>query len=185
MTISANVQKRTTILGLLEDKPNSIGKDPISMVKALPDHHIDPSLLGIDNVVSARGLHEMNSKRGLADLDGLVGMTRLDRSNPLGPAVRERPGETRPVYNSFVPLDEMGSPVAPSAGHKGQVVVGEMVDGMPIKPLEGLLNSIGVGGVVKRMEKRSRKHVSLHPISQSKYSELISSSRRDGQALRS
>jgi len=108
----------------------------------------------------------MNLKRGLAGLDGLVGMTRLEKSNPLGPPVRERPGETRPVYNSFVPLDEMGSPIAPSAGHKGQVVgdvpvVGEMVHGMPVKPLEGLLNSIGVGGVVKRMEKRSRKHVSL------------------------
>jgi hypothetical protein len=136
------------------------------MVKALPDHNIDPSPLGIDNMVSGLGLPEMNLKRGLAGLDGLVGMTRLDKSNPLGPAVRERPGETRPVLNSFVPLDEMGSPVAPSAGNKGQVVgdepvVGEMVNGMPIKPLEGLLGSIGVGGVVKRMEKRSRKHVSL------------------------
>jgi hypothetical protein len=166
MTIQADIQKRTPILGLLEDKPNSIGKDPISMVKALPDHNIDPSPLGIDNVVSGLGLPEMNLKRGLAGLDDLVGMTRLNRSNPFGPAVRERTGETRPVFNSFVPFDEMGSPVAPSAGHKGHVVedvpvVGEMVDGMPIKPPQGLLDSIGVGGVVKRMEKRSRKHVSF------------------------
>jgi hypothetical protein len=166
MTIQADIQKRTPILGLLADKPNSIGKDPLSMVKALPDHHIDPSPLGVDNMVSDLGLPEMNLKRGLAGLDGLVGMTRLDRSNPLGPAVRERPGETRPVLNSFVPLDEMGSPVAPGAGNKGQVmsnapVAGEMVNGMPVEPLEGLLGSIGVGGVVKRMEKRSRKHVSF------------------------
>jgi len=168
--ILADVQKRTPILGLLEDKSNSIGKDPISMVKALPDHNIDPSPLGIDNMVSGLGLPEMNMKRGLAGLDGLVGMTRLNRNNPLGSAVHERPGDTRPVFNSFVPLDGMGTPIAPSAGHKGQVVgdvpvVGEMVDGMPIEPLEGLLNSIGVGGVVKRMEKRSRKLVSLPPLS--------------------
>jgi len=159
-------QKRTPILGLLEDKPNSIGKDPLTMVKALPDHNIDPSPLGIDNIVSGLGLPEINLKRGLAGLDGLVGMTRLDRNNPLGSAVHERPGATMPVLNSFVPLDKMGSPLAPSAGHKGQIVgdvpvVGEMIDGMPVKPLEGLLDSIGVGGIVKRMEKRSRKYVSL------------------------
>jgi hypothetical protein len=168
MIRQADIQKRTPILGLLEDKPNSIGKDPISMVKALPDHNIDPSPLGLDNMVSRLVLPEMNLKRGLAGLDVLVGMSRLDRSNPLGPAVRERPGATRPVLNSFVPLDEMGSPVAASAGHKGQVVgdvpiVEDMVNGMPVEPLEGLLNSIGVGGVVKRMEKRSRKHVSAPP----------------------
>jgi hypothetical protein len=164
MTIQADIQKRTPILGLLADKPNSIGKDPLSMVKALPDHHIDPSPLGVDNMVSGLGLPEMNLKRGLAGLDGLVGMTRLDRSNPLGPAVRERPGETRPVLNSFVPLDEMGSPVAPGAGNKGQVMSNApVVNGMPVEPLEGLLGSIGVGEVVKRMEKRSRKHVSLLP----------------------
>jgi hypothetical protein len=136
------------------------------MVKALPDHNIDPSPLGIDNIVSGLGLPELNLKRGLAGLDGLVGMPRLDRSNPLGPAVRERPGDTRPVFNSFVPLDKMGSPIAPGAGHNGQAmedvpVVGQMVNGMPVQPLEGLLDSIGVGGVVKRMEKRSRKYVSL------------------------
>jgi len=142
------------------------------MVKALPDHNIDPSPLGIDNMVSGLGLPEMNVKRGLAGLDGLIGMTKLDRNNPLNSAVHERPGDTRPVFNSFVPLDGMGTPIAPSAGHKGQVVedvpvVSEMVDGMPIEPLEGLLSSIGVGGVVKRMEKRSRKLVSLPPLSDS------------------
>jgi hypothetical protein len=72
------------------------------------------------------------------------------------------------VLNNFVPLDQMGSPIAPSAGHKGQIVgdvpvAGEMINGMPVEPLEGLLDSIGVGGIVKRMEKRSRKHVSILP----------------------
>lgn len=173
MDISAELQKRTPILGLLEDTPDSIGnKDPISMVKALPDPNIDSSPLGIDNMISGLGLPEMNMKRDRADLDGLIGMTKLDRNNPLGSAVHERPGDTRPVFNSFVPLDGMGTPIAPSAGHKGQVVgdmpvVGEMVGGMPIEPLEGLLNSIGVGGVVKRMEKRSRKLVSSSPVSDS------------------
>jgi hypothetical protein len=39
-------------------------------------------------------------------------------------------------------------------------VVGGVVDGLPVEPLEGLLNTLGAGGVVKRMEKRSRKFVS-------------------------
>ena len=153
---------------MLEDKYNSIGKDPLTKVKALPDHNIDPSPLGIDNIVSGLGLPELHLKRGLAGLEGLVGMTGLNRNNPLGSAVHERPGDVMPVLNSFVPLDQMGSPIAPSAGHKGQVVgdvpvVGEMINGMPVKPLEGLLDSIGVGRIVKRMEKRSRKHVCLPP----------------------
>lgn len=136
------------------------------MIKALPDHNIDPSPLGVDNIVSGLGLPNLNLKRGLTGLDGLVGMSGLNRNNPLGPAVNERPGDVMPVLNSFVPLDQMGSPIAPSAGHKGQIVedvpvAGEMVNGIPMEPLEGLLDSIGVGGIVKRMKKRSRKHVSL------------------------
>ena len=160
------------------------------MVKALPDHNIDPSPLGIDNIISGLGLPELNLKRGLAGLKGLVGMTGLNRNNPLGSAVHERPGDVMPVLNSFVPLDQMGSPIAPSAGHKGQVVgdvpvVGEMINGMPVKPLEGLLDSIGVGGIVKRMGKRSRKHVCILPICPHRNQQLIPSSKQDGRALRS
>ena len=135
------------------------------MVKALPDNHIDPSPLGVDNIVSGLGLPGLGLKRGLAGLDGLIGMTGLNRKNPLGSPVKETPGETVPVLNSFIPLDRMGSPIKP--GSKGMglgamdiPVDGGVVDGMPVAPLEGLLDSLGAGGVVKRMEKRSRKHVS-------------------------
>jgi hypothetical protein len=77
------------------------------MVKALPDHNIDPSPLGIDNIVSGLDLPEINLKRGLAGLDGLVGMTGLNRNNglsrnnPLGSAVHEQPGKTLLFMNSL------------------------------------------------------------------------------------
>lgn len=174
------------------------------MVKALPDHNIDPSPLGIDNTIAGLGLPELNLKRSLGGLDGLMGMTGFSRNNPLGPAVEERPGETKPVFHSFIPLDEMKSPVMPGAKHKGSSMVNEdeiksavpllgvgqlgaLVDSIPDTPLGSVVKSLPVEKIVKRMEKRSRKYVS--PLSvivwrQRLKSELISSSSDSGPALR-
>jgi hypothetical protein len=137
------------------------------MIKALPDNHIDPSPLGVDNMVSGLGLPDLGLKRGLAGLDDLIGMTGLNRKNPLGSPITEGPGDAVPVLNSFIPLDIMGSPVKP--GSKGMglggmddvPVVGGMEVGLPVAPVEGLIDSLGAGGILKRMEKKSRKLVSL------------------------
>jgi len=150
------VKKRTPALGLLDSISAPLGMDS-NMANAIPGKDITSSL-GLEKVVSGLGL-----KRGLVGLDDLMGMTGL-RNSPLGPAVIEQPGDVMPVISSFVPLDMTGSPIAPGGrpeigGQKAVEdlpVVGEMADGIPLEPLEGLLRSIGAGGLVKRREKRSR-----------------------------
>jgi hypothetical protein len=132
------------------------------MAKALPDKHIDPSPLGMDRMISTLPLPGLDLKRGVSALDDVMGMAGL-RSSPLGSPVEEQPGEVRPVFSSYVPVDHNGSPIAPGGGAMAQnavsdlPVVGDMgvTDGLPLQPLEGLLGSLGAGGLVKRQEKRS------------------------------
>lgn len=144
------------------------------MAKALPDKHIDPSPMGIDNIISTLPLPGIDLKRGLPlGLDGLLGgvggsgpPSRAAKTIPKGPL-----GDGS-MFSSFVPLDKNGDAAGPrskagSSSSSTPVIgelplVGGMTNGAPLAPLKSILGVRGLDGKPKRDHKElaRRSHVS-------------------------
>lgn len=130
-----------------------LGNNGLTMIKALPDKHIDPSPLGIDNIVSNLPIPGINLKRFLPlGLDGLLGV-----SQPAG-----TDGVIELVKGASGPLDGLGSI---KSRHNGQL---PMLDA--INKRTPLANSKGLHGArsdLSTLHHGAHIHVSLsttHPI---------------------
>lgn len=116
------------------------------MVKALPDKHVDPSPLGIDNIISQLPLPDLDLKRGLPlGLDNLLGGS--SKGHEGGPSGYSSSDGSK--YASYVPLDKQGSPITPHSHDRASTglpiigdlpLVGHSLDkGTPLAPLKGIL----------------------------------------------
>lgn len=117
------------------------------MLKALPDKNIDPSPLGIDNIVANLPLPDLDllkrDPEAALDLDDILDDRATSPTS--GGAAK---------YSSFIPFDKSGSPVGPQSKPNGGLVaglplVGDLTKGTPLAPLKSLLGSAGGGGLLK------------------------------------
>ena len=140
------------------------------MAKALPDKHIDPSPMGIDNIVSTLPLPGLDLKRGL--LDGLLATggsgspSRGAKSFPKGSS------SDGSMFSGFVPLDRNGDATGPGSNGgasslplEGDLpLVGDMTNGSPLAPLKGILGVRGLNGKVKRDHKELARRSQVSPF---------------------